>query len=1137
MNPTLAPPPPENSRRDRPTLVDYDQFIDAQIDRTRRTVKLVDIASTLLVVVIASLGYLLGIAVVEHWIIPGGFGIGMRLLLAAILFGGLGYYAVRRFWPAAVRSINPVYAARTIEQSSPNLKNSLLNLLLFRQHREELSPAVYDALEEQAAQRLSHVPIESAVDHAPIIRLGYILLAVMVVASLYQVLSPKDPLTTAGRILVPWSDVPPPSRVTIDNIAPGNITVARGQRVEISAEVHGLRESEGVMLRYTTEDDQAVDRPAAMASESTSNFQFKGQLPQPSAYDSLGLLQDVRYRIEAGDAVSREFRIKVVPTPAIFVRKIEFDYPEYTGYVDRVVEDEGNLRAIEGTVLTIHAEANSPIQEAFVDFEADGRRDLAMKIDGSEAQASFTVALRPDRRTPQHASYALRFENADGQPNREPPQYEIDVLPDLSPEIEFVSPQESVRDVRLHETVVIQVVASDPDFALSEVRLLGETDGRRVLDEPILQSKHSGKFTGQFRLTPSQVGLQPGDVVDYWAVARDNRAPQANETSTKRQTLRIIAPDPNQPPPDQGAQRDPQDRNPDEQPQPDKAPGENADGGEQQPGKDQAGEGQEGQQGKGQQGERDGPGEPNSSQDGIERGAPDQQNPSAGGAKPGQNERQPSGDSQPKEQPGQPGGESRPQDGAQQNEKGAEGERGDNRGGDPSDQEAQDDWQPVSPSGEDDGEAFERLVQHFQDNKPGTPQGDNRDAGEGEASRDQSAAEGQEKRQPSSDQPQTGMERGKPRDEKPTDPSKSTEGSRPDGEGRPDEATQSESQNGAKPNAGEETPTDGQSGKPDQPGTGQAPPDAEDILRERLQQEKPGDKPDDTTEPPMQGNNRRQSDSQGEEGGDRTGGGEEGAGQQAPREGTGSDGQNQSADKGAGQSSEPGAGETSPSGGEDVPSDKETGQPGDQSQPGGSTERDATGQQPGGKPGQDQSPGEQYSNGDNEEGSQQPGSQGTPQGGGLPGAGNEGGQAVRPGSSEPGGDDPNLAYTRKQTELVLEKLADQLNRDEVDRELLDRLGWTEEDLRRFVERWQQLNETARQGDERSPAAQKELDDALRSLGLKPPALSDPREVTEDELRDLRRGIRGPVPLEYQERLRAYNQGVSRESSDSAANDR
>ena len=61
------------------------------------------------------------------------------------------YFAYRRLWPLCVRAINPVYAAQTIEHGSPSLKNSLINLLLFRQRRSEISDAVYHTLEEQAA--------------------------------------------------------------------------------------------------------------------------------------------------------------------------------------------------------------------------------------------------------------------------------------------------------------------------------------------------------------------------------------------------------------------------------------------------------------------------------------------------------------------------------------------------------------------------------------------------------------------------------------------------------------------------------------------------------------------------------------------------------------------------------------------------------------------------------------------------------------------------------------------------------------------------------------------------------------------------------------------------------------------------
>jgi hypothetical protein len=92
--------------------------------------------------------------------------------------------------------------------------------------------------------------------------------------------------------------------------------------------------------------------------------------------------------------------------------------------------------------------------------------------------------------------------------------------------------------------------------------------------------------------------------------------------------------------------------------------------------------------------------------------------------------------------------------------------------------------------------------------------------------------------------------------------------------------------------------------------------------------------------------------------------------------------------------------------------------------------------------------------------------------------------------------------------------------------MLEQLGWTEDDLRRFVERWQQRKDAAQRNNPAGEAARRELDDALRSLGLRRGPLRQ-STVSDDTQRDLRQGYRGPVPLEYQERLRAYNQGVSR----------
>jgi hypothetical protein len=316
-------------------------------------------------------------------------------------------------------------------------------------------------------------------------------------------------------------------------------------------------------------------------------------------------------------------------------------------------------------------------------------------------------------------------------------------------------------------------------------------------------------------------------------------------------------------------------------------------------------------------------------------------------------------------------------------------------------------------------------------------------------------------------------------------------------------------------------------------------------------------------EPPAGAHGKRETDSQGDQGGDKTGGGEEGAGQRAPREGTGSDGQNQSADKGAGESAEQGKDNTSPNAGQDAKGKPQAGSGGSEKGQ-GDKRLDGTGDKAGGSTGAEDGPARdgRHANekreqaGDAEqdketgrqgdkEPSQRPDQQGQQSGkgndrgnepspGGASGGGGQPGGAIDPQpsitGSAPEGDEANLEYARKQTDLVLEKLSDQLKRNKVDDKLLKELGWTKEDLNRFISRWQQRKEAAQRDDPSGEAAKRELDDALRSLGLRRGAMKQ-SAVKDDTMRDLKQGYRGPVPLEYQERLRAYNQGVSRARGD------
>ena len=103
-----------------------------------------------------------------------------------------------------------------------------------------------------------------------------------------------------------------------------------------------------------------------------------------------------------------------------------------------------------------------------------------------------------------------------------------------------------------------------------------------------------------------------------------------------------------------------------------------------------------------------------------------------------------------------------------------------------------------------------------------------------------------------------------------------------------------------------------------------------------------------------------------------------------------------------------------------------------------------------------------------------------------------------------------------------------MNRERVDPRLLDNLGWSQQDLQRFVDRWKNLESLAAGTSDQAQAAQAELNAALRSLGLrKNRRMHYDSNHAKDNLRDLRDTYRGRIPAGYLERMRAYVKGTTR----------
>jgi len=1048
--------------------------------------------------------------VAEHWLVPGGLPAWLRWAWLAAGVALLAAAVVRWVLPLVRYRVNLVYAARMLEQEHPDLHNDVVNAVLAQAHADETTPLIVKSLRRRAARQLSGLSGDGLVDRGPALKLAYALAALIAAACVYELLAPKSLLVSASRLVAPWLGVAAPSRVritpptlswsvpggpvTVDQeravaVVHGVATLIRGRQLVVASDISGLAGEEKPALLVTPVGDDGLAAasggwrvplvPAAAGG-------FTAVLPDGAR----GLDQSVELQIAAGDARSERIRVAVVDEPAMLVRELHYRYPVHTGQAAETIPWQGDVRGVEGTEVTVVAECNHPLEAAWIDLGADGKRDAPLTIDAKDlarGRGKFTLRLSPDRSAAEHARYRLLFQpKAASLSQREPTvvdkmEYRIEVLPDLAPEITIEEPVEKVVRVPPDAPVTVRLRALDPDFGLAsvsvETRLAAGAE--RPGEELLVGARKT--FRGAATLIPAALGAGPGQVLEYRGVAKDTRPDAANVATTDwyKLTIDASAP-PRQPPPADARQP-------------------------------KAGDGRDGQDGKdGQNGEQ--------GKDGHEGGEP--QAGDAGG-------------------PSDAGGKNAdPQAGKQGGAKGADG--------------AQDGEQ--SPS--------QRQPDPKQGDKPGDPQeGEQQGSAEGGKSND--SREGKAGQQPGQQQ-QQGSQDGagsEPEGQGGAQQQGGQAGSRPDagggaaeqrpsgsggqGKGQPGKSTsggdqsQPDAPQGQQAGGAENSDGQGRDGeRPAETGKGQGKPRTKEtvasdgtddgeamerILEHRRQAQKgepsAGREPGST---PKQGSEAGESrdPSAGKPAGEQKNGG--------MNEGS-KEGQNAEGPSGEGKQGEGKQGEGKQGEGQQGEGQQGEGQQGESKQ--------GEGKQGEGKQGEGKQGEGKQGEGQQGEGKQGEGKQGEVQQRGSDASGaTVGGGAIGGDRGAGGGDEPvtrqdremewgeqDLAHARNAADLAIEHLKKAV--DSGDAGMLDELGWSADQARAFLARWEAMRRMARSGD---PRARVDFDQAVKSLGLRPSGVRSSRDVPADVKGGQAEGRRSRPPSDYREQFKAFMQGAAPE---------
>ena len=534
MSSTAAGSP--NSSR----YLDFDEYVDLKLQKTRSTIKTTDILVALAGVAAMFLGYLLVFVVLDQWVVSGGFSIGLRWLLLSTLLVMTAAWLGWKVGLPYLRTVNRLYAAREIEKADPQLKSNLLNLVDLRSSGRDVDPAILRALEKNAAVGLQNIDVAQAIDHRPLMRMAYILLAVVVMFCMYALFSPKKISNSIWRSLLPAADLSVSTRTEIVKVQPGNVSVLARESVEVSADIAG-EVPEKVFVEFTTADGKFRNEPIELRTGSEGPTRFKGFL---RGENGQGLLQDLTYVVRAGDAVSAEYRITVNQPPSATVDRIRFQFPAYMK-LEPTEQVGGQVESWEGSKVTLTAHTNMPVKSAKLEF-LDAREtgpngeeySMSVSTDGRQLTTSWTLGFRSDGTYAKFYRIQCKTESGDTDPN--PSANALTIRPDQSPEVSLLEP---VRDLEVPANAVVPTLieARDPDFELSHINLHVKKYGQPVQKEPLSEGRQQ-RLLLKHDLKLARFNLKPGDVVEIWVQAFDNKQPRPNSKVTPELKLKIVEP-------------------------------------------------------------------------------------------------------------------------------------------------------------------------------------------------------------------------------------------------------------------------------------------------------------------------------------------------------------------------------------------------------------------------------------------------------------------------------------------------------------------------------------------------------------------------------------------------------------------
>jgi hypothetical protein len=283
-------------------------------------------------------------------------------------------------------------------------------------------------------------------------------------------------------------------------VGPGNVRVPAGTPLRIRAALHG---SAGSLKRFTPSLVVAAGDQRRTVDLTPAADAFEIVIPSVD--------RTFTYAVAAGSARSEDYTVTAVFPPRVERIDLHYVYPSFAGLTPRDERDGGDIYAPAGTKVRLRIHTDKPVAQA--ELALGGAAAVPTRAVAPRTVEADLVLSRDD-------SYRVRLSDLDGLHSTGDTEYFIRLMDDRPPDVRILRPSADQQITPLEE-VAIEARADD-DYGIAAFDLVYAVGGGPERIVPFERVSGSSVQKIGMRLLPAEdLGVKPGDVITYYARARD----------------------------------------------------------------------------------------------------------------------------------------------------------------------------------------------------------------------------------------------------------------------------------------------------------------------------------------------------------------------------------------------------------------------------------------------------------------------------------------------------------------------------------------------------------------------------------------------------------------------------------------